>query len=266
MDARVFLVVGLFMFACVAMMVFNFIIIRRIREKNTFSAGRHKTWWHILAWQALTATDKKPPCPRKHNKFLLKKLGDAEQLVAYGHALKQLKDEHPSAYLEYMQHRHEVFHQLGQAYARKACVERACFADFVCEFPQVTDGVYETLVSTLVRYINDENVHCRTNALRALSSVGNVQGVANALLLINDKTLFVHHQLLTDALLNFSGNKEALSEQLWRENWRWNDNVRACVKQFMAVASTTTRSKPVPQGASAAQGEAAKRKAKQKIA
>ncbi|MCL2530581.1 MAG: hypothetical protein FWE40_00290 [Oscillospiraceae bacterium] len=240
MDLRIYLIVGSFMFACIALMVFNFVIMRVSREKSASSADKSNTWQHILATQAL-AEPGKAPCLRKHDKLLLKKLGDAQNLVAYGHALQKLKDEHGDEYLIYMRDRHHMFYLLAQQYFRKASVDRACFADFVCDFPQVTDGAYETLVSTLVACINDPSVHCRTNALRALCSVGNVRGVVNALQTINDRSLFVHHQLLTNELLSFSGNKEDLGEQLWKENAHWNDGIRASVAQFIADASKRRR-------------------------
>jgi len=262
----IYLIVGSFMFACVALMVFNFIVMHYSRKKDALSAGKSKTWQRILVRQALPNPEKKLPNARKHDKLLLKRLGDAENLVAYGQALQALKDEHPDDYLSYIRSRREVFHQLAQQYFRKPSVDRACYADFVCGFPEVTDGAYETLVSTLVAYINDPSVHCRTNALRALCRVGNVQGVVNALQLINDRALFVHQQLLTNELLNFNGNKEDLGEQLWKENWRWNDSIRVSVAQFIAGASKRRREMYWPALQKNTRGASSKGKTKRKSA
>jgi len=245
-DVRIYVIVGLFAAACIALMMFNFIIIRYSKSKNAFSAGKNKKWRNILCKHAIIASGKKSPCFLKHETFLLKNLCDAENLVAYACALQYLKDELPEAYRDYINKRHGTFQKLAEIYSRKTSVERACYADFVCNFPQVTDDAYGPLVNTLVSYIEDPSVHCRTNALRALCNIGNVQGVVNALQITNDKSLFVHNHILTNELLGFKGDKEILGKHLWKKSHCWSERITVSVIQFITSFSKHYRETFLP--------------------
>ena len=95
----------------------------------------------------------------------------------------------------------------------------------------------QLLMGTLISYIGNSTVNCRTAVVRALCNIGNAEGVVNALRAVNDKSLFIHNQLLVDALSNFKGNKEILMEYLWKEAHHWNDNILISVIQFITKFS-----------------------------
>jgi len=238
-DVRIYAVVGSFIAVCIALMIFNFIIIRYSKNKNAFSANYNNKWGDVLSKQVIAVSGKKPPCPLKHEKFLLKNLCDAEDLVAYACVLQYLKDKLPESYRAYISKRHGTFQKLAEIYSQKTSVERACYADFVCNFPQIADGAYGPLVNTLVSYAGDSSVHCRTNALRALCSIGSVHGVVNALQLTNHKSLFVHSHILTNELLGFKGDKEILGAHLREKSQRWNDSITVSVLQFITATEAT---------------------------
>jgi len=223
---------GIFMIACISLMIFNFIIIRYSQRKNTHSADRIEKWRTILYKQA-HITPGAEPNALKHGEFLLRKLSNTENLIEYTQALQSLKGEFPEAYSGYAHKFSATFQKLADVYSRKPRIERTCYADFICTFPQVAGDAYGQLVETLISYIDDSNIHCRTKVLATLCHLGSVQGVANLLQIIHDRALFMHTQLLTNELSNFSDDKEVLGDHLWRESRHWNDNISVSVIQFI---------------------------------
>jgi len=233
------------MISCIALMLFNFAMIHYSKSKNTPSTSEINKWKLVLYRQVIKSPGVQPN-QLKHAKFLLRKLSKPENLVAYAQALQCLKSEFPEAYSDYIQKEHTVFQRLAYMYSKKPRIERTCYADFIGTFPLVAGDTPGQLVDTLISYIDDSNIHCRTKVLGALCSIGSVHGVANVLQLIHDRGLFMHHQLLTNELSNFSGDKEILGEYLWRESRQWNDNITVSVIQFITRFSSRYRDTFLP--------------------
>jgi len=236
-DLRIYIVIGIFMIACIALMVFNFAIIHYSKKRNSPTAGEIEKWKGVLYKEINTASNVQAN-KSNHEKFLLRELSKPGNLVAYAHALQCLKSEFPEAYSNYIQTKHTVFQRLAYLYSKKSRIERTCYADFICTFPQAVGDSHEQLVDMLISYIEDSNIHCRTKVLGALCSIGSVPGVTNVLQLIHDRNLFMHDQLLTNELSNFNGDKEILGDSLWNESRQWNDNITVSVIQFITRFSS----------------------------
>ncbi|MCL2865384.1 MAG: HEAT repeat domain-containing protein [Lachnospiraceae bacterium] len=231
-DLRVYVLIGLFIMVCISLMIFNFVIIRYSRGKNTVSKGKVKRWKAVLRNQT-TMIHGVEASVSKHEKLLLKKLPNAENLLVYSQALQYLKNDFPEAYDDYVHKRHATFQKLARIYSRKPRIERTCYADFVYTFPQVAGDTYGQLVEILISYMDDSSIYCRANVLSALCSIGSVQGVVNALRIMNEQSLFMHKNLLTRELLRFKGDKEVLARYLWNERRQWHDNILVPVIQFI---------------------------------
>jgi len=249
-DLRIYIIVGIFIIICIALMIFNFVIIY-YGLGNAPLTGKVNKWRAILYRQAMIIPGKKPTM-LKHQKLLLKKLSNADNLAAYSHALQYIKHEFPEAYNEYIHNCYTTFGKLADIYSRKPLIELTCYTYFICHFPQVVGHTYGTLVDTLISFIDGSSVYCRANILCALCSIGNAQSVVNALQVVSDKSLFMHNQLLTNRLAHFTGDKEILEEYLWRTGQHWNDNILVSVIQFITQVSDSYSEKflPVLQNAS----------------
>ena len=241
LDLRVAFILGIFTVVCISLIIFNLMVTHTNigRRRASISARMTKRWREILYKQTDRFKGKKDS-ETQHNKVLLRKLANAEELVAYSDALNYIKSEFPEEYSEYINTRHEIFQQLANKYSKRTAVERACYAEFVYEFPQVMGESYEQLSDTLISYINNSanNTYCRTNVMRALCSMGNARGIGNALQVVNDKQLFIHNHVLTDELAKFVGDKETLAKHLWSEALQWSDNLKISVIQFITRVSS----------------------------
>jgi len=234
-DLRIYIIVGIFIIICIALMIFNFAIIY-YGLGNAPLASKVKKWNTILCRQTMIISGKKTS-ELKHQKFLLKKLSNADELAAYSNVLQYIKNEFPEAYSDYIDHCHATFLELANIYSRKSLIELTCYTYFICHFPQVVDHTYVKLTDRLISFIDGSSVYCRANIICALCNIGNAQSVVNALQVINDKSLFMHNQLLTNRLAHFTGDKEALEEHLWNAGQQWNDNILVSVIQFITLIS-----------------------------
>jgi len=235
-DIRIYVAIGLFMIACISLMIFNFVVIRYSRARHTPSARKVEKWLTILYTESIITGQANSNSP-KHDKFLLRKLPKTRNLITYSLALQTLKTNYPKAHTEYVKNRYEVFHNLAYIYRRKSRVERTCYADFISNFPELIGNSYGQLADSFISYINDSGIHCRTKVISALCSIGSVQGVFNVLQVINDKSLFMHSHLLTIVLSKFKGDKDELASHLWNDGHYWSSNLRVSVVQYITGVS-----------------------------
>ena len=241
-DLRIYIIISIFIMVCISLMIFNFAIIYYARVPSTPPSGKIKKWRTVLCWEAILFAG----VGSCNEAILLTKLSATKNLVAYSHALQRLKSNLPDAYNDYIHKKYSTFQSLANMYRQKNSIERTCYANFVGNFPQVAGVTHGPLVDTLISYIDDSSTHCGANVLRALCSIGTIDGVVNALQAINDKSLFMHNQLLTNELLNFRGDKETLAEHLWSESRHWNDNIIVSVIQFITKVSNRYREMLMP--------------------
>jgi len=201
LDIRIYLVIALFAVVCLSLIAYNLLALYQYRANVI-----HR----VKNWKA-------------------RKLRKTKKLMAYAHALKSTADT--PIYGGY------IISGLAKHYSKKHSACRAVYANFVANFPHLVDTDREDVIEILISYI-DNNIYCRNNVLRALCGLGTAQGVVKALHTINN-TYFLHHQLLTDALCTFTGNREALAELLWEESDNWNSMLQTGVVDF--ITQTTHR-------------------------
>jgi len=179
----------------------------------------------------------------KHEKYLLKDLKHVEHLIAFSNALNYFKIKCDTGFLdEYIDFlvKSEIFRTLAIIYRQKKNEERAYFAYFISQYPQLakdTDGVCTDIIDTMVSYIDASDIYCRSNVLKALCRIGDIHGVINILQLFNDKLYFIHHRLLAEDLSNFAGYKDVLALYLWGKYKVWNDNIMLGVITFITMFS-----------------------------
>ena len=217
-------------------MFFNFIFIYYGQEQKTPFASKIKRWERVLHKQTNYFKGKKPS-EKRHSKRLYTKLQNPSELVAYFQPLMYMKMEFPETYKEYISNKREVFLKLAHVYSKKPNIERGCFADFICSFPEVVAGAEDEISAILTSYIEGSSLHSRANVLRAVCAVGNSQGVTNVLRTVSGNSLFMHNHLMTNILSSFNGDKLELCKHLWHESQAWNDNVKVSVIQFIAKHS-----------------------------
>jgi len=242
-DTRVYLAILMYMFGGMFMMVFNFAEMYRVRIKELNQARIDAKWRGVILLAVPANRDEsvKTELTNRHVSYLYRKLKNASNLVNFANALTYFKEreEVRAVYDSYMEllEGHEVFHWLAYKYRRAKIEERAYFAYFISMFPEVAGHTYSNLLNQLIDYINNSNIYCRANVVKALCRIGNEYALLKALDLINDREYHMYGRFLADELMFYKGNREELAFTLWAKYGRWNIGMMEIVAIFIKRVS-----------------------------
>jgi hypothetical protein len=232
-------VIFMYLFACLTFMMFNLVYINLSKQKERNETRTHTRWIDEIRQQFNHVSDSGKLHP-KHERNLLRKLVKIEALIDFSNALDVLVRESTEAAMEYIHASNDVFQKLARRYKSKESMEFAYFADFIYRFSSKS-GDNSQLIDILISYLEDSDVYCRDNILRALNELGNLQAVEKALQIINDKGWFHHYKLITDGLAAFNGDKGELAAVLWGKYKKWNDYMMLAIVQFITEFSPNFR-------------------------
>ena len=241
-DIRIHLAIIMYMGGCLSLMIYNAAVIFHKKSSNK-AMQRSTNKWIVAIFRELNASSSMITLSPKHQKRLARSLRHVEKLIAFSSALNFFKLKHGTDFYEkYMSMlvQSGVFHALAIAYKEKKNEERAYFAHFVSQHPRVaktTKGICESIIDTMVSYIEASDIYCRVNVLKALCMVGDLHGITSVLQFFSDKSNFIHHKLLAEDLFNFTGDKGVLAQHLWGKYKEWNNNIMLGVITFISMFS-----------------------------
>jgi len=228
------------MFGCFSIMIFNAIIIIRKKIDNKALKNNTKKWITTITQQL---ESNKETISKKNKIYLKKNLTHVKQLIAFSSALDFFKVEcDKNSYTKYMAilTKNRVFQSLAHVYKKKKIEERAYFAYFVYKHPSVArtkEGACKNTTDTIASFVTTRDIYCNINVLKALCSVGDMHGIASVLQYFSEKSMFIHHKLLSYELNKFVGDKDVLAQRLWEKRNVWNDNVMLGIISFIAMFS-----------------------------
>jgi len=233
-DIRVHMAILMYLTGCISLMAYNAVVIFHKKNSSQKMLKNTNKWIKSISQKSFGS---------KYKKHLIKNLKHVEKLIAFSNALNYFKrkqsDESYSKYMN-MLVQSEIFRTLAIAYRHKKNEERAYFAYFISQYPQLaknTEGICIDTINTIVSYIETSDIYCRSNVLKALCRVGDMHGIANVLQSFSDNLNFIHHRLLAEDLFSFAGNKEVLALYLWEKYKLWNSNIMLGVITFITMFS-----------------------------
>jgi len=239
-DMRLYIAIVMYMVGGLSLMIFNFVVIYRTKVKDKNTGKLNTQWRRVILLESPDGTEKSE-FSEKHEKYLYKKLKNVENLEVFSNALEYYRERRDisSVFDGYMNMaaKSSVFQRLAFDYRRARNEERAYFAYFISMFPQLAGDTYTNLLDILISYIENANIYCRTNVLKALCKIGNIQALVNALEVMNDNYIFMYQRFLTDELMAFAGDKEALSLFLWAKYKNWNAQLMVSIVIFITMVS-----------------------------
>lgn len=224
-----------YLFICIMLLLYN-IVYLFYSDRRERKYKRSARAWRKAIVRQINGIREGKMVERNHKKLMKKLLTNTNQLISYVRALDEVREY--SVELEgYLRQNYMVIQSLAYHYAKKESIDRAYFAFFISKNAPFDGKEYRPLLEILLSYLEDSTVYCRENVLNALYTLGNSQAVENALQIINDRQWFHHQKLLSDGLMTFTGDKEELSEKLWRHMENWENNLMVSVVQFITASS-----------------------------
>lgn len=202
---------------CMSMIAFNAVYALLLRSSQPRLEKRRRRLSRAVDFQ-LARLRWGLPLDTRHLKYLQRKLRKVKNLTAFDQVLRPLFqscDADPAAQT-YLVRLQPVILDLALTYQKRENTQAAYFSYFLSHYMLQKHMPIQSLQEVLLDYINKDNLYCCVNALQALCSFGSVSYILAALQLQDRSPVFVHEKILTETLLSFTGDHEALIAQLWK--------------------------------------------------
>ena len=201
---------------CAAMILFNCACIYVFRRRDRVLKRRSARLAADITEQIRRLRDGQP-VSGEHIKFLRKKLGRMGGLMAFDETLEELLQRMPDAVWGYIREIHPVFIWVTTENRYHDAVQTAYFAYVLRKYHILTGKAIPLVVDAMMKLLEEPSLYCRENALQAIYSTGDCGCVLQALRQVDRSGRFYHGKLLTDGLLEFSGEHEKLISVLWEQ-------------------------------------------------
>ena len=235
MGAQTFLYV--YGAVCLSMIVFNIIYGLLLRSSEVRMEKRCRRMREVvekqldLIRQGNTVSD-------RHLDILQRRLRHVNDLMAFDRVLAPLcEDTENTAVRDYLRQLQPVILFLAVYYLRRDNVQAGYFSYFLSRYMGKRRLPVDSMQDLLLEYIQKDNLYCRVNALQALLNGGDAAHIFAALQIQDDGRVFVHEKVLTESLLAFTGDSEALISQLWEHFDAFSDHTKLAILNFIRFRS-----------------------------
>ena len=217
---------------CAAMIGFNVVcmFIFHVKDKrlDRYSTRFIKIVHQVIEDQTVT---------EEHCKYLSKKLKKINNLMAFDKTLEELFPQNPKQTKDYIRQLSSVFTYLTLEYKRKSEIQAAYFPYIIHKYKVFQGQPISIVMDTMLELVHSPSLYVRENALQAIYSIGSVECTMNALWILNESTYYHHPKMITDGLLNFSGDTKQLAERLWDNFDRFSNRMQRVIVDYFRFSS-----------------------------
>ena len=214
-------VIYLYLFVCVALMVFNILYIFRSTWVEKQRERRIRRWEARLDAGNITEKD-------------VSRLRRISQMTAFSAAL-----ERKGFVTEEWFHSHlNLVQTLALAYQNRPAMERAFIAYWIASFHTPVGREQAMLPQIMLSYLDDSTVFCRENTLHALYALGHAMAVEHALQVMSDRQYYHNPKLLSDGMMTYTGDARDLVDRLWKHRMEWEECIVVSVVQYASMLKT----------------------------
>ena len=199
---------------CAGMILFNIVtaLLSQRREHRSFRDGirLELTVERELDHLALTGE-----VNEEHLRYMERRLRRVNGLAAFDAALECLCARRPELTRSYLTALNGVMIALAEDYCRREEIEAAYFPYIIKKYRLLGGADDAPLKEVLLELLHEPSIYCRENAMQALYTAGDPDILVRALRIIDASSLYYHSKLLSDGLLNYTGDTWELAEALW---------------------------------------------------
>lgn len=207
--------VFVYMVICFSILLFNLFAIGKNHVRERFIEKCRRQWLTRIE-QQLACQDCSREKKEQHRRLLNRKLRYLVELIAYQQAAAELQVHQPEELYAYLKQYRDCFVQVAFQLTRKDLVTQAYVVYVIGQFRLLNAGFEDELTRLVLQILLHNSVYCRENAFQALVASGNPQSVTQAVLLLSRNEIQHSQKLISDDLLRFPGDQNALAQQLWQ--------------------------------------------------
>ena len=218
---------------CAAMIGFNVvcIFVFRAKDKRLDHYSQHFT-------KIVRQTIEDGTVTEAHCKFLSQKLRKTNNLMAFDKTLEELFAQNPEQTQTYIRQLSSVFTYLTLEYKKKSEIQAAYFPYVIHKYKVFRNQPIGLVMDIILGLVRSPSLYVRENALQALYSIGDVEYTIKALWILNESGNYHHPKMITDGLLNFSGDTVQLGEQLWDHFGRFSKQMQRVIVDYFRFSSS----------------------------
>lgn len=174
---------------CAGMILFNIVtaLLSRRREHRSFCDGIRL---ELTVSQELDRLAETGAVSERHLRFMERRLRRVNGMPAFDAAL-------------------------AEDYCRREEIEAAYFPYIIKKYRLLGGADDAPLKEVLLELLHEPSIYCRENAMQALYTAGDPAVLVRALRIIDASSLYYHSKLLSDGLLNYTGDTWELADALW---------------------------------------------------
>ena len=217
---------------CAAMIGFNIacIFVFRLKDKRLhhYSHRFIKIVCQVIEDRTVT---------EEHCKYLSQKLKKINNLMAFDKTLEELFAQNPKQIKDYIRQLLSVFTYLTLEYKKKNEIQAAYFPYIIHKYKVFQGQPISIVMDTMLELVHSPSLYVRENALQAIYSIGSVECAIKALCILNESSYYHHPKMITDGLLNFSGDTRQLGERLWDNFDRFSNQMQRVIVDYFRFSS-----------------------------
>lgn len=225
-----------YLFVCVSMIAFNIVMAIVFREKDKRIQRVSRRFSDLVAAQ-LEAVRNGGTVDQAHQKRLKKSLRRIGNMAAFDDMLEKVYRQTPELAQEYLRQLDDVFIVLTAHYGKKDAMEAAYFPYIIKKYRLIEGKHIPKIEEAMFSMLSEPSLYARENALQALYTTGDPATVIRALKILNRSELFLHGKILTDGLLNFSGETDALIKEIMDNFSSFGTEMQVSLLNYIRLSS-----------------------------
>ena len=226
---------------CLSMLVFNLLYGLHLRSDDHRLAKRTRRLRRQVENQLERIRDASDgtshPIQVSHLTWMRRRLSRINGLLAFDQLMEKL-DEQDAACQSYIRQLQPVFLYLATVYLKRENTQAAYYCYFLAKHRLRRHMDTDPFQQVVLSYLQKDSLYCKINALKALCSFGSPSILIDALVeLGNGQESQIHEKVVTEALLAYTGDADALIELLWARLERFSLPIQRAVLDYIRFQS-----------------------------
>ena len=225
-----------YLFVCLSMILFDVAVAMGLNHRDK-RQKRVSARFEALVQAQLRCLREGTPIPQKRDRHLWKKLRRLRNLLAFDAMLEKVYEEEPALVSLYFRQAEAQVVELVNLYCKRADMEATYLCWFLRKYRVLQGKPVPRILERLYRLIDAPSIYCRENAMEAIYSIGEPDPVLEALKRLDQGDHFFHGKILTDGLLNYTGDGEVLREKILKALPRFSLPMEVALVNYLRLSS-----------------------------
>lgn len=221
---------------CLSMLCFNLFYAASLRAGSRRMARRVSDVDRLVAAQLRRIQEGKK-VEKRHLSRMDRKLSRVRGLLAFDRYLDRVSAAEP-VFQQYLFQMQPVFLYLATVYLRRESTQAAYYCHFLARHQLQRHLPISQIQQVIAAYMERDDLYCRVNALKALCAFGSAEVIVQALgMLRSGQAVPLHHKVIVETLLSFTGCGEDLIQKLWESFRRFPPQVQRAILDYIRFQS-----------------------------